>query len=515
MARHCPALFKRRTWFWCGVSFLLGLSGGCVSYGTPDPARENVLTIGVPEGLVSSSDLGLQYLATTLSVERLTQLSTDGRALPMLAEGWSWEDDGRRLRILLRPGVVFHDGTPFNAAVAAELVNDAVQRPSNRAQFTSLSDIAKVQADGDRAIVVDLTQRSAFLPEDLELPLSLGPDRVGTGAYRVVKREPSEIVMERFEHYYGGMPQIAQVVIKPFEQLRTAWASLLRGELDMVTDVPPDAVQFIKNDDVDVISYSRPFQYLVAFNSRRPPFSSPVIRRALNYAVDRPLVIERVLQGRGFPSTGPLWPKHWAYDTSIAPYTFDPGLAMSLLDSAGLRVDSQEGLPDSRLRFTCLIPANFSLIERVGLHVQKQLYSIGVDMQFEVVPFEEFDTRVRDGRFEAMLIDMLNGPSLGRAYNFWGSVRNVKGFNFFGYENAEAERLFGVLRTSINEAAVRSATRNLQRVLLEDPPAIFIAWNERSRAVRRDFQVISEPDRDPLFSIWRWAAADHQRASVQ
>jgi peptide/nickel transport system substrate-binding protein len=467
-----------------------------------------VLTIGVPEGLVTGTDVGLQQLVTLLSGEGLTQLSADGRALPRLAESWSWEDDGRRLKILLRPGVTFHDGSPFNSTIAAQLVNDAVRRPGNRAQFTSLSDIANVRADGDRAIVVDLTQRSAFLPEDLEFPLTLGPDSLGTGAYRVVKREPSAIVMERFEHYYGGMPQIAQVVIKPVEQLRTAWASLLRGEVDMVTDVPPDAVQFIKNDEVDVISYSRRYQYLVAFNSRRPPFSSPVVRRALNYAVNRQVVIDRVLQGRGIPSTGPLWPKHWAYDTSIPPYAFDPGLAMSLLDSAGLRADRHEGLPNSRLRFTCLIPANFSLNERVGLHVQKQLYSIGVDMQFEVVPANEFNTRVRDGRFEAMLIDMVSGPAIGRAYNFWGSAKNVKGFNVFGYENPEAERFFGILRTSINEAAVRSATRNLQRVLLEDPPAIFLAWNERSRAVRRDFRVVSEPDRDPLYSIGRWALAE-------
>lgn len=473
-----------------------------------------MLTIGFPEGLVSGTDVGLQQLATLLSGEGLTQLSTDGRALPRLAEGWSWEDDGRRLRILLRSGVTFHDGSPFNSTVAAQLVNEAIQGPGNRAQFTSLKDIASVRAEGDRAVVVDLTQRSAFLPEDLEFPLSLGPERVGTGAYRVVKREPSMIVMERFEHYYGGMPQIAQVVIKPFEQLRTAWASLLRGEVDMVTDVPPDAVQFIKNDEVDVISYSRRYQYLVAFNSRRPPFNSPIVRRALNYAVNRQLILDRVLQGRGIPSTGPLWPKHWAYDTSIPPYTFDPGLAMSLLDSAGLRADSQKGLPNSRLRFTCLIPANFTLNERVGLHVQKQLYSIGVDMQFEVVPAEDFNTRVRSGRFEAMLIDMVSGPSIGRAYNFWGSAKNVKGFNVFGYENPEAERLFGILRTSINEAAVRSATRNLQRVLLEDPPAIFLAWNERSRAVRRDFRVVSEPDRDPLYSIGRWAAAEHP-ANVQ
>lgn len=500
----------------CGVLFVLGACASCESYGPQEQTSQDTLTIGVPEGGVSGTDLGLQNTVTILSSDGLTQLSPDGRALPRLAEGWSWEDDGHRLRILLRSDITFHDGTPLTATLAAGLVNEAIQRPSNRNQFTALSDISGVRPDGDRAILIDLTQRSAFLPEDLELPLSLGPERVGTGPYRLVKRDPSELVMERFEHYYGGMPRIGRVVIKPFGPLRTAWASLLRGEVDMVWDVPPDAVQFIKNDEVDVISYRRRYQYLVAFNSRRPPFNLPVVRRALNYAIDRQSLIDRALQGRGTLSTGPLWPKHWAYDASVAQFAFDAGLAMSLLDSAGLRADSQQGeLPNSRWRFTCLIPANFSLLERVALHVQKQLYSIGVDMQFEVVPAEEFDTRVRDGRFEAMLIDMNSGPSIGRAYNFWGSAAHVKGFNFFGYENPEAERLFGILRTSINEAAVRSAMRNLQRVLLEDPPALFLAWNERSRAVRRDFQVILEPDKDPIATIWRWAPVGRQAADSQ
>ena len=114
-----------------------------------------------------------------------------------------------------------------------------------------------------------------------------------------------------------------------------------------------------------------------------------------------------------------------------------------------------------------------------------------------------------------MMFEMIGGPSLGRAYNFWGSARNVKGLNVFGYENAEAERLFGILRTSTNEAAIRSATSNLQRVLLADPPALFIAWDERSRAIRREFQVIRDPDRDPVSTIWRWAAADAPPSNAQ
>ena len=184
----------------------------------------------------------------------------------------------------------------------------------------------------------------------------------------------------------------------------------------MVTNVPPDAVEFISNDDVRVVSFERRYQYLVAFNSGRPPLNSPVVRRALNMAVDREALIRKVFQGRAQPSTGPLWPKNWAYNRSIPSYRFDPGLAKSLLQSAGLRADTKSAKPDTRFRFTCLIPENFNVNERVALEVQKQLYDVGVDMQFEVVPIKDFDTRVRQGRFEAILIAMISGPSVGRSY---------------------------------------------------------------------------------------------------
>jgi ABC-type transport system substrate-binding protein len=500
---------ERRTLNACGVLFVSAtLLSGCGPASTSEGGGRNILTIGVPEGVVAGTDLGVQSLATALTLEGLTQLSPDGRPIPRLAQSWSWERDGLSLRMVLRPDVILHDGTPLTAGLAADLVRDAVTRPSNRAQLTSLSDITAIRGEGEYELVIDLARRSVFLLEDLELPLAVGPQRLGTGPYRVVKREPTEIVLQRFEKYYLGIPKIDEVVIKPFG-MRTAWASLLRGEVDVVTEIPPDAVEFVQNEEVDVISYERRYQYLVAFNSSRPPFNSAPVRRALNYAINRDTLIQDILE-LGNPSTGPLWPKHWAYDTSVASYTFDAGLAAALLDSAGVRQEiRQAGRPGSRLRFTCLIPANFSLIERVGLHVQKQLYDVGVDMQFEVVSIEEFGTRIREGRFEAILPpDMVSGPSFGRSYLFWASQTQFKGLNVFGYENAEAERLFGILRTSVNEAAIRSATSNLQRVLLEDPPALFLAWNERSRAVRRDFKVIRDPGRDPVSTIWRWDAAD-------
>jgi ABC-type transport system substrate-binding protein len=160
------------------------------------------------------------------------------------------------------------------------------------------------------------------------------------------------------------------------------------------------------------------------------------------------------------------------------------------------------------------VPEGFSLLERIGLEVQKQLYDVGIDIAFEVLPFLEYDVRIREGRFQAVLVDMISGPTLARPHVFWGSARR-EGLHAFGYDNPEAARLFALLRTSTNEAVIRSAVSRLQRVLLEDPPALFLAWDQRSRAVRRNFRV-AESGGDPLFTIWQWAEnTDRQPVSTQ
>jgi peptide/nickel transport system substrate-binding protein len=510
---------RRRTalWFWCGVIFFLP-QAACTSPGGANAPRRSELTIGFPEGVVDRSEQGVGSLIRTSTLEGLTQVAVDGRAMPRLAESWTWDNGGRRLRLTLRPGVVFHDGTPFSASVAADALRRAVAQPGNQALYPSLADITAVWADGERELVIELGRPSAFLPEELTLPLAAGPGDVGTGPFRLLTQDESGIVLERFDRYYGGAPQIEQIVIRPFDTLRTAWTSLLRSEVDMVTDVPPEAVDFIRNDQIEVVPFARSYQFLIAFNSQKPLFKSSAVRRALNVAINRDALIGNVLQGQGQPSTGPLWPRHWAYDASMLPYGYDPQFAVTLLDNAGLRPGTaplSPTRPPARLRFTCLLPADFALLERIGLEVQKQLYDIGVDIQFEVVPLQEWDLRIREGRFEAVMVDMISGPTLARPHVFWGSPRR-DGLHAFGYQNSEATRQFELLRTSINEASIRSAVGRLQRVMLEDPPALFLAWNQRARAVSNRFRVAGEPGRDPLLTIWQWTEnSDRPRVSTQ
>jgi peptide/nickel transport system substrate-binding protein len=509
-----PTLKRRTTppWIWCGVIFLAA-SPACGVSGTPIPPVRNVLTIGVPEGSAPGTGTGLGQLTNTLTLEGLTQTSTssDGRALPRLAERWTWENSGRRLRLRLRSGVTFHDGTALTSAVAAEALTRAVERPANRALYPSVADITSIHPDGDLELVLELSQPSAFLPEDLALPLTVGADNRGTGPFRLVRRDSDGLELERFDRYYLGAPNIERIIVRPSDTLRTSWTRLLRGEVDMVTDVPPEAVEFIQNDEIQVISFQRSYEYLIAFNSRMQPFRSAAVRRALNAAIDRDLLIKNALQDQGASATGPIWPEHWAYDASVQPFAFDPRGAVSILDGAGFRLStvSVADRPPARLRFTCLLPEGFSLLERIGLEVQKQLYDIGVDIAFEVLPFLEYDARIREGRFQAVLVDMISGPTFARPHVFWGAPRR-EGLWASGYDNAESARLFELLRTSTNEAVIRSAVSRLQRVLLEDPPALFLAWDQRSRAVRRNFRV-AESGGDPLFTIWQWTENTDRR----
>lgn len=466
--------------------------------------------MGFPEGSGTRFRTGAGQVVEALTREGLTRVGADGRAVARIATHWQWTDNGLKLRLTLRPDVILHDDRPLTAARAAEVLRDVIRDPENDGLFTSFPDITNIAADGDHTLVVTVSQHSAHLPEDLSAPFGPASDPpIGTGPYKIARRSDDEVVLERFDKYYLGEPTIELVKVRPVETLRQAWTQFLRGDLDMVTDLPPDIVELVQNEDTQVVSFSRPYQYMVAFNSRRPKFRNPAVRRAMNLAVDRQAIVNNVLHGYGAPATGPIWPKHWAYDADAAALPLDRQLAIRTLEAAGLPVQaSADGSrPPARLRFTCLLPTGFSVYERVALELQRHLYEIGVDLDFETVPYSTYSARLKIGDFEAAFVDLISAPSLNRPYIFWRSAREGIGYNVFGYENPRVESAFQRLRASTTDGDFEATTHILQREFTDDPPAIFLAWNERSRAVKRVFGVQAEPNKtDPLLSLWRWGA---------
>jgi ABC-type transport system substrate-binding protein len=220
------------------------------------------------------------------------------------------------------------------------------------------------------------------------------------------------------------------------------------------------------------------------------------------------------MRKRAVALESPVWPFHWAYSSIQPSIAFNPEAARLKFDAIGL-VDNRRRTPGrmpSRFHFTCLIVAEDQSLERIALLLQKQLADVGVDMELVPLPLQELSARLATGQFEAALTNLIGSRSLNWLYKFWHSPE--PGGQIFlntGYSSADQE--LDRLRSSVSDDDVRAAIGDLQRVFFEDPPAVFLAWTETTRALSRSFSVPDQWARDILGTIGHWRpASPEQRA---
>ena len=113
----------------------------------------------------------------------------------------------------------------------------------------------------------------------------------------------------------------------------------MRGEIDMLYEVAPDALDFIEqSSNTQVRSFLRPFVFTMGLNVKHPVLADRDVRRALNMAVNRTEIIKRVFRDHAYPATDHVWPRHWAYDHELPRLRYDPEKAIELLEAKGLRI---------------------------------------------------------------------------------------------------------------------------------------------------------------------------------
>jgi peptide/nickel transport system substrate-binding protein len=494
----------------CALFLSLLLPPGC-SNPAPQAAQSSTdpvtLTIGLPVQTGEDPLHGATQAARLISREGLTLPNRDGRAQPRLAESWVESPDGLEWRFKLRDNAFFHDGTPVDSlAVKASLERSI--KSSDLDQYPGLSDIVAIEAPAANELVIRLRIRSTFLLDDLGVSILKnlpGAPSIAAGPYQATQSSSNELVMQSFAKYYKGQPKVDRIVWKAYPTVRTAWAAMMRGEIDFLYEVPRDAVEFIElENSVQVFPFLRNYDYAVVFNSNRPPLNNATVRRALNYAVNREALVQHALRGRGQTTSGPAWPLHWAYNLSVPGFSYDPARSAALLDAAAVPAVSgpdNSGNAPSRMHFTCLIPDSFALWERMALIVQKDLAKVGVDMRIESMPFPEFNRRIAVKDFDAVMLEFIVGNSPSRPYGFWHSASKQ---NLWGFHDSAIDESLDRIRRAANETIYRDAFRDFQTQSLEDPPAIFLALSETVRAVSKRFEVIAPPNSDILPTIGDW-----------
>ena len=484
------------------------LSSGCGGTGTPAAAtRPAELAIAYAESRPQSDvGRGINTIAIHLRSERLVQLRRDGRPEAALAERWTWSPDGRTWRFTLRKDLTFQDGSPIGAEAAKRSLERLLASAQGDARNLrpGLRDVTSIEVASPTDLVVHLSRPNTLLPDDLALLYIVGPNDTQAGPFRLQSEGKRELVLTAFDRHYRGRPNLARIRILEFPSHRAAWSAMLRGEVDSVYDVTPEAIDFAeRSPSAQVATFLRPYVTGMVFNMTHPMLRRHDVRVALNMGVNRTEILRIALQNRGYPATDHIWPKHWAHDPMSPRFRHDTLAARARLDAAGLPARHANGRLMPRFRFTLLLPADEPRIERVALLLQRQLIEIDVDLQLEAVPLAEFPRRVRAGQFDAFLNELVAGHGLNLTHHLWHSV---PGSNLFSTGYTGADAALDQVRDARSDAETRAAVDALHRAMFTDPPAVFLYWSEVSRAISRRFEIPREDDRDIMSSVALWRA---------
>jgi peptide/nickel transport system substrate-binding protein len=489
---------RRYTLFTTTLLLCLILSAGCRRSAAPAAASPpSLLRIGVGQFQTADPVAGLLQMAQLFSVESLINFEEAGRPRPWIAEGWTIADAGRQLTIHLRHGVKFHDGTPVLAPAVVESLKTSLPRTMGAVY----EDVASIAASGQWDIDIKLRQPSAlFVLEALESPIHPpGKPKVATGPFEVAATSPN-ITLRANPDYYLGKPGIDTIVLRSYPNVRAAWADMLRGQLDMLYEVAPDALDSMEaSSAVSTFTFTRRYQYMLLLNTTSPKLRSAAVRRALNDAFDRQEIVRDGLGGHGTPSTGPIWPQNWAYASDL------PAFGQHLKAAAATLEPMTGGR--KRLTLRCLVPAD-SVYERISLAAKRQLEALDVDLDLTEVRADQIAAHIQKKDFDALLLDVISGPSMYRLYMWWHSDGLL---NFMKFSSPAVDSALDSIRHAPDEAAYKAGVAAFQRAMLADPPAIFLAWGERARAVSNRFVVPSTPGRDILRSPYLWRPRGESR----
>lgn len=448
-----------------------------------DPARTTARSGG--ESLYMMSDT-------------LVSLDWDLRTVrPGLAREWSVSEDGKLYTFRLREDVTFCDGKPMTADDVVFSLNRWIGRTEPRVTSPvawRAGRVKEIRARDRFTVEYELEEPFSELLYQLTLFFASIVDRAtverlgdnfgvqgfnGTGPYCWVSWTPrQELVLQRHPNYRWGppiyqnpSPQIERVIWRIIPESTTRLAALQTGQGDVTQYIPYVALEQLRR--TPGITLSRQENYLwdffIGFRVDKPVMNDPVVRRAINMAVDRRAIAQAVFFGAGDAADTILNPTTLDfYDgaRALVP-AFDPAAANRLLDENGWRrggdgIRAKDGQRASFLLYGIQGDDNARMMEAV----QADLRRIGIEMRIQL-----FDATVAWGRLATQEFDAftMSYPyvSAGDALNLYFRSANTPTPNRMNWRNSETDRWLDEGRAALTAEARARAYANVQRQLQE------------------------------------------------
>lgn len=296
----------------------------------------------------------------------------------------------------------------------------------------------------------------------------------GTGPFKLLEwRKGDAIIMERFAQYYGGSPAIPpvgpakadRVIFKVIPENSSRIAALLAGDVEIVTEVPVHMMKQIeanKNTRVATVNGTRSF--FVALNNTKPPFDNLLVRKAANHALNKKLIIDRILQNTATPINGVLSPDAFAFEPSLPAYEYDVAKAKKLLAQAGYPNGIDVTL-DAEGAFSEMAQAIGSLLTKAGIRTKVQ---VGEGSMIRD-KWDPLKPKVGDMR----LTSWGNG-SLDPEDIFAPTLKTNDRGNSAGYSSGVVDGLLSAASTETDAQKRAELFRHAQKQVNADAPWIFL-----------------------------------------
>lgn len=435
-----------------------------------------------------------------LNVNRsLYKWGPEGKPVPALAERIDVSQDGLIYTYHLRKGVKFHNGREMNAEDVIWSYNRIMDpdTASNSSRRILMIKGAKEVQDGkakkisglrnidDYTVEITLQRPiepgynlfdpgTAILPrEEVEQKGdAFGSEPVGCGPFQFAKMiRGSEITLKKFPDYYElGKPYLDKAVYKIMVEDGPRDMAFKAEELDATLIGPTHYPQYKSDPQTSkhMVEVDEMYTIVTGFNLDFEPFKSKLVRHAINYAIDSDLILKKLLKGKGSLAVGFLSTSHTAFDPTAKRYEYNVEKAKALMKAAGY---------EKGFTVQCIGTANKSWGIPVVEAMIPYLKKISIQIKPQQMEGAAMTAKLNKGDYEMFIWALSNGPDPIIGLERWHSRTPRYAGNYVGYSNSDFDALLDEARREMNEAKRIALLRKADKILFEDAPMWFFAYN--------------------------------------
>ncbi len=450
----------------------------------------------------------------------ILQYGENGELTPNLATSWGYSADGKTFTLKLRKGVKFTDGSDFNAYSHKNYI-DMQLNPKIRAPFRFLLAAIK-SVDVVDPYTVRYNLKAVFAPLDQVTALGaamslkatqpydinrLRKEHVGAGPYKLVEWVKGErIVLVRNKNYWGKRPTVDKIIYMIIPESATRIAMLRSGELDIsYSPSPPDIKSLEADPNFKVARPLSTRMIFIGMNTQKGWTKNKYFRQALNYAIDKKAITERILFGIAKPLDSTMPPSMFGYSKMENQYDYNPEKAKALLKKANFPPNTEISLISPVGRYT--------YDKQVAETVQAYLQNIGVKAKLRTYDWPTYMGMTMKPKDKSELQLFLMG--WGAPYYdadfmtfmyFSSYVHPPRGLGSTFYANKKFDGLTYMARSTTDKNKRKALYKQAQQLLWDDAPVIWLhteAFSIAYSSKYKGIQVLSHEKCYPQYMTYR------------